>query len=147
MEGQNKSNVLLTELVIVVLFFSLIAMTVVQMFVMAHQKGKLNAHTQRALIAAQDAAELLSGRADLEQALLEAGFERDEDGAYQQMAGDGAFRVEARLAPEEATATGRLVGAEIRVIYTRDAKATSDSPTVLAALPARSYIPAEEVRP
>jgi len=84
MQGRNKSNVLLTELVIGVLFFSLIAVTVVQMFVMAHQKGKMNAYAQRALIAAQDCAEVLSGRADLEQALFGAGYTRSEDGAYQQ---------------------------------------------------------------
>ena len=144
MQGQNKSNVLLTELVIVVLFFSLIAVTVAQMFVMAHQKGRLNAHTQRALIAAQDWAEVLSGQADPERALLDAGFEKGEDGAYQQTADDGALRVEVRIEPEEMTPAGRLVSGEIRVVYLKDA---SDPSPVLATLPVSGYIPAEEVRP
>jgi len=140
MEDQNKSNVLLTELVIVVLFFSLIAVTVAQMFVMSHQKGKLNTYTQRALIAAEDWAEALSGRPDPEQALLDAGFTRSEDGAYWQPIEDGALRVEARVTPEERTAAGRLVGAEIRVIYTKDVR---NPDMVLATLPASSYIPAD----
>ena len=140
MEGQNKGNVLLTELVIVVLFFSLIAVTVAQMFVMSHQKGKINAYTQRALIAAQDWAEALSGQPDPEQALLGAGFVQESDGSYQQTAEDGALRVEARIAPEEQTATGRLVGAEIRVVYTKDVR---DPGMVLASLPMSSYIPTD----
>jgi len=140
MEGQNKGNVLLTELVIVVLFFSLIAVTVAQMFVMSHQKGKINAYTQRALIAAQDWAEALSGQPDPEQALLAAGFVQESDGSYQQTAEDGALRVEARIAPEEQTATGRLVGAEIRVVYTKDVR---DPGMVLASLPMSSYIPTD----
>ncbi|MCL2810840.1 MAG: hypothetical protein FWD25_03010 [Clostridia bacterium] len=139
MEDQNKSNVLLTELVIVVLFFSLIAVTVVQMFVMSHQRGKINAYTQRALIAAQDWAEALSGQPDLEQALLDTGFEKADDGSYQQTAEDGALRIEAHLAPEERTATGRLIGAEIRVVYIQDVR---DPYMVLASLPMGSYIPA-----
>ena len=138
MEDQNKSNVLLTELVIVVLFFSLIAVTVVQMFVLSHQKGKLNTYAQRALIAAQDCAEALSGQPDPERALLDAGYARSEDGSYQQTVEDGALRVEARVAPEERTSAGRLVGTEIRVVYTKDAR---NPDTVLAALPTSSYIP------
>jgi len=140
MEGQNKGNVLLTELVIVVLFFSLIAVTVVQMFVMSHQKSQINTYTQRALIAAQDWAEVLSGQPDPEQVLLGAGFEKDPDGTYQQMAEGGALRIEARIAPEEQTAMGRLVGAEIRVVYTKDVR---DPTMVLATLPISSYIPTD----
>ena len=140
MENQNKSNVLLTELVIVVLFFSLIAVTVVQMFVLSHQRGKLNTYAQRALIAAQDWAEVLGGRPDPERVLLDAGFAQSEDGSYQQTAEDGALRVEARLAPEERTAMGRLVGAEIRVVYTQDVR---NPDRVLATLPTSSYIPNE----
>lgn len=141
MENQNKSNVLLTELVIVVLFFSLIAVTLVQMFVMSHQKGQINTYTQRALIAAQDWAEALSGQPDPAQALLDAGFDQSEDGTYRQPMEDGALRVEARVTPEERTAMGRLVGAEIRVVYTKDVR---DPDMVLATLPTSSYIPSNE---
>jgi len=140
MEGQSKGNVLLTELVIVVLFFSLIAVTVVQMFVLTHQKGNINAYTQRALIVAQDWAEALSGQPDPESVLLGAGFEKDAEGAYRQTAEGGALRIEARIAPEEQTAVGRLVGAEIRVVYTKDARDPAMA-MVLATLPVSSYIP------
>jgi|GEM_PF-2140504 len=139
MQGQNKGNVLLTELVIVVLFFSLIAVTIVQMFVMSHQRGKLNAYTQRALIAAQDWAEVISGQPDPGQALLAAGFEQSAIGLYQQTTEDGALRVEVRFPWETLTVAGRLIGGEIRVVYTKDVR---DPDMVLASIPTGSYIPA-----
>jgi len=140
MEEQSKSSVLLTELIIVMLFFALIAVTVVQMFVMSNQKGRINAYTQRALIAAQDWAEALSGQPDPDQALIDAGFvpSRDGSGSYQRLAEGDALRIEVRVAPAEQTAAGRLVGAEIRVVYTKDVR---DPNRVLATLPVSSYIP------
>jgi hypothetical protein len=143
MPSRSRSNVLLTELTIVVLFFSLIAVVVVQMFVAAHRQSGQDERLQRALIVAQNWAEQLSGRAEPAGALQEAGFAADAEGVYAME--DGGFFVEAELRPEEASPAGRLIGAEIRVFARGAADAGAADADALVALPVLSYIPAEEV--
>ncbi|MDR3051972.1 MAG: hypothetical protein LBU67_09680 [Oscillospiraceae bacterium] len=147
MQNENKSNVLLTELVIVVLFFSLIAVTVVQMFVAAHQKSVHNTRVQQALIVAQNWAETLSGQADPASTLLAAGFLTTGE-IYARAEEAAGLRVEARLQPEVTSPGGKLVSGEIAVfdaLYTLGEDEDPAQP--LAALPVQSYIPVEEVQP
>jgi Tfp pilus assembly protein PilV len=134
---QSKSNVLLTELIIVVLFFSLIAVTVVQMFVAAYRQSTQAARVQRALIVAQDCAEQISGQSEPADALLEAGFTMEAAGTYDKE--EDGFLLKAKLQPTQVSSAGLLVGGEVRVFASGAADADA-----LVTLPAFSYIPQKE---
>lgn len=152
MQNTNKSNVLLTELVIAVLFFSLIAVTVVQMFVGARQRSQASARQQQAMILAQDCVESLVGEADPAAALLAAGFAETNDRQYTLLAGNNQFRV--CVAQQEAAVSpaGKLLRAEVAVYAAADwpPELTVPAKEPLAVLPLANYIPdfsAEGVQP
>ena len=149
MQNENKSNVLLTELVIAVLFFSLIAVTITQVFVGSHQKSRLNARTQRALMVAEDWVEALSGEADLDEALTSAGFLAVADGVYERTDGleANALLTRALLHPEQTSAAGRLLEGEISILDVGHVRPGAEEPAVLVTLPLASYMPREEVLP
>jgi len=139
MQGRNKNDVLLTELVIVILVFSLVAVTVVQMFVAARQKSAHSGRLERALIVAQDWVERLSGAPDPTGLLAEAGFAlAGEENYVLERAGDGLI-VEARVPPHSPAGAGEMFSAMVSV------KTADQAP--LVALPVLRYIPPEEVRP
>ena len=69
-----KGNTLLIELVIVLLFFSLSQVAIMQVFAASHQTAAQSRVTQAAMTAAQDAAERLSLESDPEAALTSMGF-------------------------------------------------------------------------
>jgi len=140
MQGRNKNDVLLTELVIVILVFSLVAVTVVQMFVAARQRSAHSGHLERALIAAQDWAERLSGADDANRLLADAGFALAEEDTYVLERADAGLVIEARVETEVVTGAGKLLSATVSVFGVEDEAA-------LVELPAVRYIPTEEVRP
>jgi len=151
MQGKSKNDVLLTELVIVILVFSLVAMIVVQMFVAARQKSNHSGQLERALIAAQDWAERLSGSDDPAGLLEGAGFAlADSAGGdtyvLAREASDrmNALTIEARVQPEIRTEAGRLVSATVSVFGAAGSE-VGDEP--LVALPVFRYIALEEVEP
>lgn len=139
----NKSNVLLTELVIVILFFALTAATAMQMFVGAHQKSRMNVLTNRALIIAQDWAELLIGDSDPEAQILAAGFAQDasDSAMYLKPADDRGDSVKMTVS-REATGAGELVSVMVSV-YNREQPRRDDGEPEgpLAAIPIVSYFP------
>ncbi len=145
MHNRSKSDVLLTELIIVVLFFSLVAVTVVQMFVAAHNKSDRSNLTERALVAAQDCAERLYGGRDAESVLLQAGFVQTDEGLYTLVREGSALTVEAKVQPEVPTGAGRMLGATVSV-YRAKAK-PGEAAEPLVVLPVQNYIPLEEVQP
>lgn len=75
-------NILLIELIIVILFFSLSASVTLQVFAIAHQRGHQSALTTEALVIAEDWSERLYGVDDPEQYLKDNGWEAGADGEY-----------------------------------------------------------------
>ncbi len=146
MQHSSKGNVLLMELIVVVLFFSLIAVTITQVFVGAYFKSHSNASKQRAWIVASDWAELLSGEETPAEFLEQSGFTRETDGAFAQLSPDGEFRVRIALAPEPSAVLGRLVEADVQVFAAIAAPAI-DAEAPLVSLPVASYLAPQEVRP
>lgn len=142
----NKSNVLLTELVIVILFFALTAVTAMQMFVAAHHKSEQNVMIQRASIVAQNWAEKLTGELEPGKVLMDAGFKRDLlPTAFSRWEGGNLMTMEVG---EEQTMVGTLVYTKIRVYDERQYKPrglTFQDVKPLAALAVTTYLPDEEV--
>lgn len=76
MKGGNRSNALLVELLIVVLFFMLASTVLMQVFAGASDQGFRAGYTTRALNTAQNVADQLYAAADTEAALADMGFTR-----------------------------------------------------------------------
>jgi len=157
MQGRNKNDALLTELVIVILVFSLVAVTVVQMFVAARQKSAHSGRVERALIVAQDWVERLSGAPDPAGLLAGAGFtlaggegSAGEAAYVLERAGDGLV-VKARVSLESPTGSGSMFSATVSVFggprAEPEAGEEAAEQVLLVELPALRYIPSEEVRP
>jgi len=151
MQGRNKNDVLLTELVIVILVFSLVAVTVLQMFVAARQTSARSVQMEHALVVAQDWAERIFGAEDPAGLLADAGFSltdgtdgADGDTYVLERAGSGLM-VEARVRPEASAGAGRTRSAMVSVFGGPGYAAEEEAPLVM--LPVLRYIPAEEVRP
>ena len=83
-----KGNMLLIELVIAILFFSLSQVAIVQVFAAAQQKASDSRALHAALMAAEDVAERLSREDEPEAALLGMGF-MDKDGGFVLSGGAG----------------------------------------------------------
>lgn len=149
MQSEHKNNVLLTELIIVALFFSLIAVTVVQMFVAAHRRGADAALEQQAQIVAQDWAERLSGQNDPGAVLLAAGFEQHAERAYRMTRAEDTFHIEVTFDQPESSEAGQLISADLKVFDKKalraEGKAAADPVPPLVELPVASYISAEGV--
>ena len=111
MKTGNRSNALLVELLIVVLFFMLAATVLLQVFTGASDQGTRAGKTTQALNAAQNVAERLYSAADAEKALTEMQFSRDGDVWTRD---DGDFVLEAVVAPET-RASGVWRAQEVRV--------------------------------
>ena len=74
MDNRNRSNVLLVEILIAVLFFMLSATVVVQVFVTAHNLTAKAGVETRALAEAQNVAEALYAADDVDEALEALAF-------------------------------------------------------------------------
>lgn len=160
MQGRNKHDVLLTELVIVILVFSLVAVTVVQMFVAARQKSAQSGRLEHALIVAQDWAERLFGASDPTNLLIASGFTpADGEGSAGEItyvlkqAGDGLI-VETRVNAVSTTESGSMFSATVSVLDGQKAEPDAESEGEQAAqqaplveLPVLRYNSSEEVRP
>jgi len=145
-QTSNKSNVLLTELVIVILFFSLTAVTALQLFVASHQKSEQNVMLQRASIIAQDWAERLTNELQPGKVVLSAGFKRDLlPTAFTLLEGQNIIAMEWG---EDQTVVGTMVYTKIHVFderqYTRKGL-TIDDVEPLVAIDVTTYIPDKEV--
>ncbi len=144
MQNTNKSNVLLVELIIAVLFFSLIAVTVTQTFVGSHHKSLLNSRSQRALIVAQDYVSVLAGADDPAVALMTEGFTARGD-AFVMDGVQEEFRVEVQMRPEESSTAGKLVSASVQVYQSEPVGGQAEAPEQpLAELPVARYVPSKE---
>lgn len=77
MNRRYRGSVVLVELIIVILFFALSQVVVLQVFAAAQEKTTANAARSTAVLAVQDTMECLSVSDDAEGTLLRLGYERD----------------------------------------------------------------------
>ncbi len=139
----GKSNVLLTELVIVILFFALTAVTVLQLFVGAHKKSQSIAQINRASIIAQDWAELLATERQPEAILKAHDFaDGKAPGSYEII--DGDLRIVMQVVRQD-TPAGGLVTTRIGVYKDAGYDGEQDAPKSppLTELSAATYIPGD----
>lgn len=134
---QSKSNVILTELVIVILFFALTAATAMQLFVGSHLKSRHNARVQEAIILCQDWVEQLQGQRDMGAFLESNAFVPAGDGVY--TLGHGHLTLRAEVGQEN-TAVGKLNFCNLSAT-----EANKDAAQPLFELPVAAYAPDEEV--
>lgn len=85
---QYKGNILLVELMIVILFFSLSQLVVVRLFLSAHEKATDARILSAALLCGEDVAERLAGEPNPDGALLGMGF-MGGNGSYVRSDSDG----------------------------------------------------------
>lgn len=125
-----KGNIVLVELVIVLIFFSLSQVILVQVFAMAQHKNVQSRLTGDALLAAQDAAEQLALCDDPEALLKSLGFAQ-EGGLYRREA--AGYSLEAAIAR-----LSQPGGALLSVRLTAEAEDAT-----LFTLPVTRYLPGE----
>ena len=112
MKTGNRSNALLVELLIVVMFFMLAATVLLKVFSGAASQGNRAGMTIEAMNGAQNVAESLYSAEDPEKALREMGFALD-GGVWSR--NDGDFVIEA-VTQKTDRAHGVWYGQEVRVI-------------------------------
>ena len=116
MKTGNRSNALLVELLIVVLFFMLAATVLLQVFTGASDQGNRAGKTTQALNAAQNVAERLYMAGDAEAVLRDMQFTQEGEVWTRD---DGDFVLEAVTARETRTG-GVWRGQEVRVTLNGD---------------------------
>lgn len=126
-----QGNILLIELLIVILFFSLSQVLMVRVFASAHEKSRGSVQLRHALMVCQDVAEQLSASDNPDALLLRLNF-TGESGSYFRCEEQG-FDVYVHCAEEETTA-GTLCTATIT--------AQKDDREILT-LPVSRYVPKE----
>ncbi len=126
-----QGNILLIELLIVILFFSLSQVVMVRVFASAHEKSHNSVQLRHALMACQDVAEQLSVSEEPDALLLRLDF-NGEDGSYFRCDEHG-FDVYVHCQREE-TAAGTLL--------TSTVTAQKENREILT-LPVSLYVPKE----
>ena len=113
MRSNNRSNVLLVEILIAVLFFMLSATVLVRVFVTARNMTVRAGVETRALSDAQNVAEALQAAEDVDGALAEFGF-NSSHGAWSMDRGDYSLYV---LGQAEDTEAGQLWSGSVSAFY------------------------------
>jgi len=126
-----QGNILLIELLIVILFFSLSQVVMVRVFASAHEKSHDSVQLRHALMACQDVAEQLSVSEEPDALLLQLDF-NGEDGNYFRCDEHG-FDLYVQCQREE-TPAGTLLCSTIT--------AQKDSKEILS-VPVSLYVPKE----
>lgn len=126
-----QGNILLIELLIVILFFSLSQVVMVRVFASAHEKSHNSVQLRHALMACQDVAEQLSVSEEPDALLLRMDF-NGEDGTYFRCDENG-FDVYVHCQRED-TAAGTLL--------TSTVTAQKENREILT-LPVSLYVPKE----
>ncbi|MBQ9030610.1 MAG: hypothetical protein IJ106_04045 [Parasporobacterium sp.] len=141
MKRSGRSNALLVELLIVVMFFMLAATFLMQMFSAARMQGEQAEVLNQALVEAQNIAERLYAAREPEQALKEMGF-APEDGVWHRK--DADLLSEVKLSEEE-MAAGRMHRQSVRIF--RNGELLIELPVAKyeeAALDGRNVAPSAE---
>ncbi len=114
MRANNRSNVLLVELLIVVLFFMLASSVLLRVFATARSQSAKAENMAAAVAEAQNVADRIYTAADAKACLRDMGF-TDQDPLWTRE--DGAYSFEVTLSEEE-SGPGRLLR---RLLIVRDA--------------------------
>ena len=112
MRSGNRSNALLVELMIVVMFFMLTTSVLLEVFAKARQLSDRSEYITDSLVKAQNFADRLYAAEDAETLLSEIGFTRQDNNW---ILTDGSVQFEAILS-EEKTEAGVFRRQEIRAI-------------------------------
>ena len=129
---QRRSNVVLLELIVVLLFFSLASTIAMQAFVKADQRSKESVRMEAGLAAVESWAERVSVSGDPEAMLAAAGWKRG-DGVYTL---DSELPLRIDIAREDAPH-----GQMLRMVVSALGSAEGDP---VAALPIDRYLPKPE---
>ncbi len=129
-----QGNILLIELLIVILFFSLSQVVMVRVFASAHEKSHSSVQLRHGLLACQDVAEQLSVSEEPDALLLRLDFSGD-DGSYFRCDERG-FDVYVQVSRED-TAAGTLISSTV--------SARQDDREIVS-LPVSLYVPKEVVQ-
>ena len=113
MRNRNRSNVLLVEILIAVLFFMLSATVLVRVFVAARNMTVRSGMESVAVADAQNVAETLYAAGDVEKALAEMGF-RSSHGTWTLDRGDYTLYVDGKA---ETTEAGELWSGTVSAFY------------------------------
>lgn len=134
MNGGQKRNSMLIELIIVILFFSISVSIIMQLFVAASERSKQSEAENLAVFYAEDIAERFIASGEALDAFFADGWTQAGDGWERALDADGrALRMVAG-GTEEETAAGTLATLDV-TIY--------DGDRVAASLPVSRYIPGE----
>ena len=113
MRNRNRSNVLLVEILIAVLFFMLSATVLVKVFVTARNMTVRSGVESVAVVEAQNVAETLYAAADIDQTLKDMGFSSSH-GAWSKDCGDYSLYV---MGSYRDAAAGSLWTGEVSAFY------------------------------
>ena len=113
MSGKNRSNVLLVEILIALLFFMLSATILVRVFASAREMSARSGVETRALAEAQNMADLIRVSEDVDAALEEQGF-ASSHGVWTRDDGEYTLYVEGVPQPSE---NGALWQGTVRAYY------------------------------
>ena len=136
MGNRNRSNVLLVEILIAVLFFMLSATVLIQVFATARGMTRKAGVENLALVEAQNVAETLVAADDVDAAMEKMEF-RLYHGAWSRSYGDFTLYVESQDTPADA---GVLWTGSVRAFYrNRNANEARQEDEELFALPCARY--------
>lgn len=136
MGQKNRSNVLLVEILIAVLFFMFSATVLVRVFSSSRLLTVRSGVETQALKQAQDIADELYASDDPDEILQKRGFVNSH-GAWTQDCGDFTLYVTSETVPTDA---GELWQGEVRAFYKlRDPSQARQADTELFALPCARY--------
>lgn len=136
MGNRNRSNVLLVEILIAVLFFMLSATVLIQVFATARNMTRKAGVENLALVEAQNVAEVLVASDNVEAAMEKMEF-RLYHGAWSRSYGDFTIYVESQENPTDA---GTLWTGTVRAFFrNRNANKARQEDEELFALPCARY--------
>ena len=136
MQRRFRNGPVLMELIIVILFFALSASVILQVFAAGYGQSGRTRRLDGALVTAQDWAERLSATDDMEQLLLDGGWQVQADGTLRLDVQQGVT-LTAALSEERGDA-GTLYRARI---------VAADGDEEAFTLPVANYVPGEVSRP
>ena len=114
MKQRFSTHTTLIELTLALLFLMLASMTILGLFMTAHEKSTDAGRLTRAVQAAQDSAALIKAGSDPQAELVAYGFQSMPDGSLRKHTEDG-LEISLRM-DEEQTSVGKMLRSEVEVL-------------------------------